>query len=352
MSLRPGIVFSVFAALWIWADSAPGADNDVIRIAGSAWVGDGPTKVAVELGLFNQGRSSSEPVIEVLNLGSGLEAVEMLMRGEVDFALAATTPVALALIGAMDFAAESQRQPLVLTSLALSNQTHKLIVHPDAAIAAPAELRGRRVGIMRNTSSHYGWWQFAAFHDLGDGAVELVHVRVSEMAEALLAGRIDAALIWEPWDQILAEALGKTPRVFELRMLYTVNWLLLAEREFALANPALVERVVRAYHDTVTFMDHQPEQALALHAQHSGLSVDELERRRAGILWRMGMNWSVLVNLGAQFEWLATWPELTGRPIPEPSDYLYGAALSKVAPQLVTLPPYLLFDGPGLESAP
>lgn len=351
MSLRLGIAIVIVAAALSWADMAAAADNDVIRIAGSAWVGDGPTKVATELDLFNKDRARGEPLIEVLDLGSGLEAMEMLMRGEVDFALAATTPVALALIGALEAGVDTQRQPLVLASLALSNQTHKLFVHPDTGISEPAELRGRRVGIMRGTSSHYGWWQFAAFHQLDDGSVELVDLRVREMAQALLDDRIDAALIWEPWDHILAEALGQAPLVFELRMLYTVNWLLLAERDFALANPALVERVLRAYRDTIAFMDSQPERALALHAQHSALTVEELHRRRQGILWRLGMNWSVLVNLGAQFEWLATWPELAGRRIPEPGEYLYGAALGKVAPQLVTLPSYLLLEQAAVDSS-
>lgn len=348
MGWRPRVCLLVLMVNLAWVDLG----RAEVRIAGSAWVGDGPTKVAAELGLFNQRPGKDEPLIEVLDLDSGLAAMEMLMRGEAEFALAATTPVALALLGAMDQPDEVHRRPVVLASVALSNQTHKLVVHPDAGITVPAQLQGRRIGIMRDTSSHYGWWQFASFHELGDDAVELVDLRVRDMAEALLAGHIDAALIWEPWDQILAEALGQAPQIFELRMLYTVNWLLLAEREFAMANPELLERVLAAYRDTIDFMDREPERSLTLHARRTDLTGEELRRRREGILWRLGMNWSVLVDLGGQFEWLATRSDLAGKQAPEPWEYLYGGPLGRLAPQLVTLPNYLLLGDAAAEPAP
>lgn len=316
--------------------------QSTIRLGGSIWLGDGPTKVADALGYFNRSIRPGEPRIEVLNLNSGYDAVALLMNGELDFALAATTPVALALMGAIE--SQPGREPVVLASLALSNQTHKLVVHPGRDITEPAALRGRRVGVMHGTSSHYGWWHFADFNDLNDAEVELVFLPVREMPDAMLEGRIDAALIWEPWDAILSEALGQPPLYFELRMLYTVNWLLLADRRFVQAQPELVERVLIAYRDALRFIDRHPERSAEIKAPYHGLSIEELLHRSQGILWRLGLNWSVVASMGAQFEWLESWPELAGRPAPEPNQYLLGAPLARVAPELVTLPSYLLMD--------
>jgi ABC-type nitrate/sulfonate/bicarbonate transport system substrate-binding protein len=342
----------LLAMLALPGSAWPEDERQVVRLAGSAWVGDGPTKVADALGLFNQGLRPGDPRIEVLDLGSGLEAVQMLMRGEVELALAATTPVALALIGAVDGPGSDLKEPVVLASLALSNQTHKLVMHPERAVAAPGELAGRRIGVMHSTSSHFGWSLFASFHGLDGDRVELVDLPVSRMGAALLNNQIDAALIWEPWDRIVAEELGQTLPEFPLRMLYTVNWLLLTDRQFAQTNPELLARVLRAYLAALAFIDSQPDEAARLHAERAGLPLAELTRRTDGILWRMGMNWSVLVNLGAQFEWLASWPALAGRPIPEPGEYLLAAPLARLAPELVTLPDYLLISDRSPEQQP
>lgn len=325
--------------------SDEGADR-VIRIAGSAWVGDGPTKVADELGLFNRDLPPDAPRIEVGNHGSGLEALETLLAGEAEFALAATTPTALALAGKLDSSRKSECAPVILAGVALSNQTHILVVRPDLDISSPTGLAGHRVGIMHGTSSHFGWSHVSSFYQLDEANVELVDIRVSDMADALLAGEIDAAVIWQPWELTLRDKLGERLIEFPMDMLYTVNWLLLVDREFALDNPELTQRVLRAYVDSVEFMDAEPERATRLHAEASGIAESELEKRTRNIVWWVGLNWSVLVNMGSQFEWLQTWPALDDLNIPEPRQYLYGAPLSRVAPELVTLPDYLLLSDP------
>jgi ABC-type nitrate/sulfonate/bicarbonate transport system substrate-binding protein len=317
-----------------------------VRIGGSVWVGDGPTKVAAALDLFNQDHSESQPRIEVLSLGSGLEAVEYLMRGEVEFALAATTPTALALLGGLssDSAASNI---VVLASVALSNQTHTLLAHPGTRITSPSDLAGRRVAVMRATSSHFGWFHFAAFHGLEEDEVELVYVPIRHMAAALIDGQADAAVIWNPWDHVLRSDVGSDLIEFPLRMIYTINWLLLADRDFALAHPELVDRVLEGYLQAIEFMGRDPEAALKLQASAVQLDPADLAKRIEGTLWRLAMNWSILVNLGAQFQWLEQWPELAGRQAPEPASYLFAEPLRRVAPELVTLPRYLMMDPPG-----
>ncbi len=314
---------------------------ETVRIAGSVWVGDAPTWVADGAGFFNRDRSSEAPLIEVELHDSGYEALQQLLNGETEFALAATTPTALALLGAMDGQIETD-SIVVLASVALSNQSHMVAVAADSDIRKPRDLEGRRVGIMFGSSSHYGWSRFSTFHGIDSSDIELINLRVTDMAEAMRQDRIDAAVLWQPWELSLQAAIGADLRKFPMRMLYTINWLLLADRDFVVDHPEVSQRVLQAYIDAIELMHAEPERARQLHAQAIDVSPDDLAERSGGMIWRVGLNWSVLVNLGAQFEWLSTWEELEGRPIPRAPDYLYGSDLLQVAPDLVTLPAYLL----------
>lgn len=344
---QPGRPFAVLGLLLgiclFFPLPAYSADSrDPVRIAGSAWVGDAPTWVAERLGLFERDSAGrSRPIAVQLN-GSGLEALHALLAGEADFALAATTPTALALAGALDGQQDAPASIVVLASIALSNQSHLVISPARNELNAPADLAGRRVGVMMGTSSHYGWTRFSAFHGLDDAGIELVDIQVSDMAGALASGRIDAAVLWQPWDLVLTNLLDEPVIEFPMRLLYTINWLLLGDRDFVTSHPEITERVLRAYIDAIDFIHTNPDRALELHASVIDVDAAALAPQAARMLWRVGMNWSVIVNLGAQFEWLATWPQLAGFAAPEPQEYLYGEALRQVAPELVTLPDYLL----------
>jgi len=320
-----------------------------VRIAGSAWIGDAPTRLADHLDLFNQGRKVSEPRIEVLQFGSGHDAVVALMRGEAEFALGATTPVAVALMGEMG---EAGNRPVVLASLALSNRSHRIVVLPESGIRQPQDIQGRRVGVMMGTSSHFGWFHFSRFHGLDESSVELVDLPVSAMAEAMLNGRIDAAVVWDPWDVELARATGTTLIEFPLDAIYTVNWLLLADRQLAMSQPELLERVLHGYQAALARMDSRSDETLSLLAGLFDTDVDSFLARTDGLLWRLGMNWSVLVSLGAQFDWLTAQPAFGQQPAPSPSDYLLGEPLRRLSPRLVTVPPYLMVAETTSDTAP
>ncbi len=316
--------------------------QDVVRIAGSAWIGDAPTWVADREGLFNLDRPDDAPVIEVEMHGSGLEALGQLLGGEADFALAATTPTALGLMGVLDDHGPGSASLVVLGSVALSNQSHYLVAPARHGIRSARDLSGRRVGVMFGTSSHYGWSRFSAFHELDHADVELVDTPVTGMAEGLRQGQLEAAVIWQPWDLALRESLDEPITVLPMRMIYTVNWLLLSSREFVAERPDVVERVLRGYLGAMDMIDAQPNRTLAHHAAATGRDESELASQAEAMLWRLSLNWSVLVNLGTQFEWLASWPEHEGLAVPEPSRYLHATSLRNVAPELVTLPDYLL----------
>jgi ABC-type nitrate/sulfonate/bicarbonate transport system substrate-binding protein len=340
------------AAVLLTLSGAVADEPESIRIAGSAWVGDAPTKVADRLGYFNLDLDAHAPRIEVLNFGSGLEAVQSLVEGQTQFALAATTPVATALLNQSGKRPDGLPDFAVLASVALSNRTHKLIVREDAGTLAPSDWDRLRVGVMFSTSSHFGWSHFATFHGLTEDNYTLIDVPAERMAEALLADEVDAVVIWSPWERKLADQIDDALIEHPLWMLYTVNWLLLVDRSFAHERPDIVRRVLNGYRKAIAFIDADPEGAHQLHADYIDVPLEHIINSSEGMIWRLGMNWSVLVNMGSQLEWLEAQPGFENLPKPGPQQYLYARPLQELAPKLVTLPDYLLLQSLTGEARP
>ncbi len=337
------VVRQLSACMLVLAFAAPtiAQDPKPLRVAGSSWVADAPTKVADQLDAFNA--PGSTPVIKVVNYDSGKEALAALLAGESEFALAASTPIANELLhAALD--GEPESAFVVLASVSLSNRTHLIVANEAAGIQQPADLNGKRVGVMLDTSGHFGWQKFSDYHGLEADGITLVDLPVASMTRAVRDGRIDAAAIWQPWAMDLQSALGTDARTFTTRHLYTVSWLLVTRRDVLARHPGSAERVLKGYLEATALIDADPRRARLLHARAHAMDPATLKPLETGIMWALALDWSVLADLESQFNWITTRRGLEARSAPAPYDYIYARPLLQVAPRRVTLPAYLYAD--------
>ncbi|MDZ7826248.1 MAG: ABC transporter substrate-binding protein [Gammaproteobacteria bacterium] len=144
--------------------SAPAAE--LIRIGHSAWVADAPTRIAAARGEFE----AAGVRVELSEHSSGRAALETLLSKDVELALAAPTPIAQALL----------EQPpegrhggdlVVLASVALTNRTHFIIANARRDIDRPADLEGRRIGLVPGSSSEFIWSRFVRASADGAGSL-------------------------------------------------------------------------------------------------------------------------------------------------------------------------------------
>lgn len=345
--LAPALLWLALVGLLaaLFAPTPDHADPASVRIGGSDWVADAPTKVAAALALFDEPQGTQRSPVEVVYFESGKESLEALLAGEVDFALLATTPLAIALVSEPPLAVE----PVILASVALSNRTHVVVAAPERGIAAPADLAGRTVGLLGGTSAEFAWAQFAHLHGLEAASVTLLDMPVSALADAVVDGVVDAALLWHPWATELRRRLPGGGVVFSTRSVHTVSWLVVGTRRQVRASPELVERVLAGYLSAVDLIHRQPERARRLHAEAARPPLALLEELEERVIWSVGIDWSVLVNMHSQFTWLGE-RRGTRFAIPPPHTYLEPGPLARLAPQSVRLPDYLYF--PPSERAP
>lgn len=325
------------------AGDAATRDPAVIRIGGSAWIMDAPTQIADVLGYFNAATAgSSAPRIEVDHFDSGLEALEELLAGRVDYALAAPTPVAHALLAAANDLGDAAPPIVVLASIGISSSSHYIIARRDLGFTRPKDLVGRRLGLVTRTSGHYGWTVMARLYGLDEDSVTLVDVPPRRQGEALLNGEIDAVLAWDPFAEKIRASLGDDAVLFPARNIYSPNWLLVSRSSEVRARPEVAERVVRGYLLATQLIEDDLDRAQQAYNDSGRAAGIDSIAAAGGVFWQLGLNWVVLAQLQEQFDWwrrIEGWPDAPG---PHPSSYLHAAPLQKLAPAGVNLPTHLL----------
>ena len=276
---------------------AASAQPEPLRLAGVVYLGDLPTLVAREDNLFSAQRLD----IHVTRRYSGKENLERLRAGEFDFALMAPTPFVLDRLA--NPAADDGDTPVILASLVHANQLNHIITLATNGIHEPADLVGKRLGLLRGTHAEYLWWLYTAYHGLDTGAVELVDLPVAEIGQALQAGEIDAAALWEPWTTHLTEAVGDDFLRLPSSEIYTAQWVLVAKRDFAEGRPDTVRRVLAAYREAILTIEREPERALRLHADDVGVASAGVFAERDAALFGLSLNWALIATLQQKIEW-------------------------------------------------
>jgi len=269
-----------------------------LRLHGVNYLGDLPTRIAEAEGMF----AAEGLEVEVRYGGSGRDNLAALSNGDTDLALMAPAPFLLHRL-ARHPAAGSAQAPVILANLVHSEYLNHVVVAGDADIDSPQDLRGRRVGVMQGTNAAHLWWLYAISHGLDEGSVTLVDLPTPELPGALRRGRVDAAVLWEPWTHRLGRELPGGIRRLPGGYGYAAKWLLVARQGLVERRPQAVAALLRAYAAAVRLIDTDPERASRVQVAAYGSERPVLDRAQMAGTFELGLGWSLLGALHQGIAW-------------------------------------------------
>lgn len=247
----------------------------------------------------------------------GLAALEALHRGEIDMAAAA---------GATTIAAAATTPLAILATLSQSDAYIALVTSPQ--ITRLADLRGKRIGMFKNTSSQLFPVVLLASAGLGPGDYQLVPLPQEDLADALARGEVDALSLWHP---VLGEVLkrfGDSVNVFRNDGSYIDYWVLATRPDWLAANGLAAEKVLRALVKAAAFAAGRPAEARAIAERYVPADQEPWDGRAAAV--RLDAAFAKALERNADtFFGPSGLPRLAEIVRPEP--------LRKVAPGAVTI---------------
>jgi len=114
----------------------------------------------------------------------------------------------------------STTNPKIRMLLTLAEGRYRIIGRKSAGINSLADLRGKKITTVAQTSAHYYLFRMLKSAGLRESDVTLVNVERTDMARAVLRRDADAISMWEPEAQLTLEGLGRDASVFQNIALY------------------------------------------------------------------------------------------------------------------------------------
>lgn len=263
---------------------------------------------------------------EIKGYPSGKDAADALRAGEVDVAMASEFVVA-----SRSFTEADLR---ILGSVAYY-RNKGVVGRRDRGIAAPADLKGKRVGVTSPSGAEYSLNVFLALYGLTIQDVTLVKLSPQQIVEAIGKGDIDVAITWDPHVRAIEQALGANGISFHGGGL-DAYLLMVTRQDTASSASKAVTRLFRALVLAEDWTRAHPEEAKGYIATRFKLDPAYVESMWRHTQLAVALPQELLTAMDSEARWLDD-QDGARNSIPNYAQFVRADELLSVKPSVVTL---------------
>lgn len=259
---------SFAAALLSLSVLTPAFAKDSLHVAHDQWIGYSGFFVAKAKGFFDD----ADLDIKTTQFSGPGDTLPPLLAGHIDIGL--TTLYNLALTAGHG---ESSLNAVYL--LDTSNGADAIVAGP--AVTSVADLAGKRIAVTTGEVNHLLLTAALQSAGLEESEVKLVNMNADDAGAALLAGRVDAAVTWEPWVTRARAAGGKAIFTSADAPDLILDSIVVTDATLEKRRDAIV-RFIEAVDRGVQYLRENPDESLAIIAKALDISAEDAAEMLAG----------------------------------------------------------------------
>ena len=284
-----------------------------------------PVYIAYEKGLF--AREGLDVTLK--EFGSGKLATRAMLSGQIDVSTVADLPIVFNAFDGADFC--------VLATFTASYRFAQIVVRSDRGIQNAADLKNKKIGANRGTTSHFYLGAFLTDNGLSMTDVEMRNYGTPELAEALIRGDVDAISVWAPHEQKALNQLKTKAVLLKGGEIYRTTFSLAANKGFSKKRRDVATRLIRALNAAARFCTDHREEAETIIA-----TTFSLRRSVVSAYWdeyRFGtfLDQAFLTGLDDVARWAIENKFVTQSEIPNFFNYVCPEVLASVYPDDVSI---------------
>jgi NitT/TauT family transport system substrate-binding protein len=246
------------------------ADTSKVKLGLQPWLGYGPWWIAQEKGFFEK----YDLEVDVINFTWDADMAAGIASGNLDVIAAAT-----------NFLISTRNQNIDLQGFLILDASFEAdAILAPASVKSIADLKGKTVAFESGATSDLLINYALKANGMSTKDVKATHMAAADAGLALIAGRVDAAVTYEPYiSAALKQGQG-------YQVLYTaaekpglISDLAVASSEFITENPETIKKLILAWNDAVTYLKEEPEAGGKIIADAVHSPMDEFKVAMEGV---------------------------------------------------------------------
>lgn len=271
-----------------------GGDDNHIELATSKNAWCSLTIIASKKGFFKEQGLD----VELRYVQAAKFAMDALISGQVEAANVVETN--------MVFLAYAGNNEVEIVGTHALVQDGAIVARRSAGIDKPADLKGKKLGVLQGTTSQIFADRFLRKHNLTPNQVKIVNLQPVGIQSSLVSKDIDAGSVWEPFVHNLEKQLGDDAIVFRDSRIYTGFMNLAIRRDWGKKNAAKAEALLRAHLQAEEFVRDHPDEAIGLVADEIRLTRNVVKRIWDRYRFRVHLGPNLSREIRREAAWLPT----------------------------------------------
>lgn len=225
--------------------------------------------LAESKGFFEKNGAS----ISVTDFSSTTESTSAFIGGQIDFVTFASPETISPFMEGADF-------KIVLIS-DKSNGCEGIVAKPE--IKTAKDLKGKTVATQIYSVDHMFLLTLLKDNGMTQDDVKIVDMSIAQSGSAFVAGKCDAAAVWDPYFSN-AKAAGGTSLYSSADNPDLITDSLGASVKICKEHPEVVQAIVQGFYDAVAYWKENPEEANAFMGEKLGVDAEEFVAEMAGLI--------------------------------------------------------------------
>jgi NitT/TauT family transport system substrate-binding protein len=212
-----------------------------------------------------------------------------------------------------------------------------IVAHKDRGINQIQDLRGKSIGATMGTNLPYFLDAMLQVHGVPGDKVNLVDLRLDALTRVFEDGRVDAAVVFQPFLARLKAKMGERIKVFYGEDIYAFRFILVGKPSYIDSHSQEVNKVLSALVAANQAIQANPLQARR--ALGHALKIDDATMAQVFNPqdYLVSLDQAMLLALDDQSRWAMQKGLVATRPMPNYLDFMKYQNLKSVLPTAVTM---------------
>lgn len=279
-----------------WARRRSNSDHALVRehitISAAKYLLSAPIYLASAKNYF----AANGLDVRLRETAAGILSLQELLAGRADLATVAELPVIRAVTAGMPLS--------VIAILGTTDADDAVLARVDHGIAAFADLKGKKIGLSRGTTSEYYLDRLSVALGMTQDQFQVVDIDAARIVQTFVEGEVDAIVTWSPYLSQAQDRLGARAILLVKDELVMTNWMLVSSPAYVRSHPGAVKAVLRALLFAEDMLLRTPDEGRLVTARAMGIAPRALDRAWPACRFEMTLDQSLIVALEQRSRWV------------------------------------------------
>lgn len=280
--------------------------------------------IALEQGYFKENGLDAT----IIEYTSGPASLTGLFAGETDINIAAD------FVGVRNI---FDHPELRILAQANQHRVFQLVSRKDLGIIKPQDLKGKKVGVTKNSAGEYFLGNFLSENNLKLEDVIRVDLTPPDMVAQLGSGQVDAIVIFEPHVYKLKNTLGEKFVSWDVQGNQNISALVYTTEPFIKAHPTIVENYMKSLVQAEAYYESNPEAVKKFVGQKLKYEDAYIAYSWPKFTHAITLNQELLLNMENEARWVIKNKLTDQTSVPNYLNFIYFDPLEKAKPDGITI---------------